>query len=136
MADNSWVFDLPDKIYRILKAVTYTDVSTLFENPKYITIDETVDYTTFPTIRIGALAPVEIGNTLEGYLINGATITEQIEVYVNTSVTDARKIANIMLQAIKLLGFRVVSFPEVTTQNGVYIAVARYRRDYGGNDTI
>lgn len=136
MADNTWVFDLPDKIYKILKAVTYEEISALFENPKYITIDETVDYTAFPTIRIGSLAPIEIGSTLDGISINGITITEQIEVYVNTSTTDARKLASIMQSAIKLLGFNVIAFPEVQTKNGVYTAVARYRRDYGADDSI
>ena len=91
----------------------------------------------FPTIRIGSLSPIEVGNTLDGVTINGVTLTEQIEVYTNTSTTDASNISFIMLEAMKLLGFRVVAFPEVRTKNnGVFVAVARYRRDYGANDTI
>lgn len=134
---NEWVHSLPNKIYRILKAVTFNDVAEILQNPKYITIDETVDFTSFPTIRIGSLSPIEIGNTLDGVTVNGVTLTEQIEVYTNTSTTDANNISFIMLEAMKLLGFRVVAFPEVRTQNnGVFVAVARYRRDYGANDTI
>lgn len=136
MAENTWVFDLPDKIYKILKAITLEDVTALFDSPKYITIDETVDNTAFPTIRIGSLAPIEIGSTLDGMTINGITLTIQIEVYVNTSTTDARQIASIMQSAIKLLGFNVIAFPKVRTKDGVHISVARYRRDYGAEDTI
>lgn len=134
--DNEWVFELPTKIYRIIKAVTAEDIEEILASPKFITIDETVDFTTFPTIRIGAIGPIEIGRTLDGIAINGVTLTEQVEVYVNTSTTDARALANIIVSAFKLLAFEVVAFPEVRTQDGVYIAVMRFRRDYGANDTI
>lgn len=134
--DNEWVFELPTRIYRIIKAITTEDIGAILASPKYITIDETVDFTTFPTIRIGAINPIEIGQTLDGIAINGVTLTEQVEVYVNTSTTDARAIANIIVSAFKLLAFEVVAFPEVRTQDGVHIAVMRFRRVYGANDTI
>ena len=92
--------------------------------------------TTFPTMYLHELPSVEYGNTLDNTEINAVMSTIEVQVYVNTTENDAKKILVAITTEMKNMGYSVTAFPIVTTSNNVSTGVARFRRMVGLNDAI
>lgn len=92
--------------------------------------------TTFPTMYLHELPSAEVGNTLDNTEVQAVMSTIEVQVFVNTTEQDAKKIMVTITTEMKNMGYSVTAFPIVTTSNNVSTGVARYRRIVGLNDAI
>lgn len=135
---NSWAFELESKIFSIVKARTEKALLKEFPNARYtVTSLPKGDFTQYPTIFIHELPSDEVGNDLDNTTINALLYTMQIEVYTNTSQSDARQISAYIGNAFKQLHFEVTSMPEFSANGQTYYcSIMRVRRVIGSGDIL
>lgn len=135
-----WVSDTELKINTIV--VKRAKDRLISQFPKiYFTMDsETETDPTFPTVYIHFLPSNEIGQTLDGYDVNGFTCGVQVDVVVTKEQgqTSARKVIYEVLEQFKKLSFEVNMMPEFISTGGTDIKkiTARCRRKIGASDII
>lgn len=135
---NDWIFMIESKIFSIVKTKTESKIKTKFPKVTYTSSEEAITSTTvFPTIYIAELAGgTEIGKDVEATSINGILTTFEAKVLINTSKNDAKTIMTYVLNAFTDLRFQCISLPNISSLNGVYTAVARFRRPIGQADKL
>ena len=90
----------------------------------------------FPNVYVHELEANEIGNSLMNQTIHAIRNTYQIEVTTNVSKTDAKKVANACVQALKALSFSVSSMPIYFQVNNVHRYVIRAQRIVASGDNF
>ena len=94
------------------------------------------EITSFPTLYLHELQPVEAGMDLTNESVNAVLCTIEIQVWTNTTELDCKNILTAAILEMKRLGFNVTMFPSVTTDSKIRWGVARFRRMIGNGDTI
>ena len=84
--DSSWVFDIQTTIYSRLKAKCEAKLKSVFPNINVTMDSHALTTPRFPTVYVHFLAPIEVGNDLDGQDVNAIYLTAQTEVIV----TDAQ----------------------------------------------
>ena len=92
--------------------------------------------TIFPTIYVKELPAVEKERDLEGNTINAVLSTFQIDCIINTSQSQAKKMAQIVSEIMKELQFEVTAMPSFNSKEKVYRSTARYRRTITKKDRL
>ena len=100
------------------------------------TKNENATPTTFPTMYLHELPSVEMGATLDGTDINAVLSTIEVQVYVNTTEQDCKKIMSAVVTEMKNMGYNTTAFPIVTTTKNISTGIARFRRMIGLNDAM
>lgn len=135
--DNSWVFDIQDKIYSRLEAVCiaklageYTDINVTMDNHK-------VTNPKFPNVYLHFLAPVEIGKDLDGADVNAIYLTAQIDVTVTSAqgINVANEVSSVVVDCMKEMRFNA-NLPEFMNTDSEYRTVSRFTRTIGNEETL
>lgn len=92
--------------------------------------------TSFPTLYLHELQPIEAGQDLNNQTINAVIETMEIQVWTNGTESDCRDIMSAAIAEMKRMRFNVTGFPDIQTDNKVAFGVARFRRMIGQTDTI
>lgn len=135
--DNSWVFDIQDKIYSRLDAVCRAKLSRKYPNIS-VTMDNNVSTTAkFPNVYLHFLPMMEIGNDLDGKDINAAYLTAQVDVTVTNSqeMSVANEVSQVVVNCMKDMRFNA-TLPEFVNTSSEYRTVSRFTRTIGNADEL
>lgn len=135
--DNSWVFDIQDKIYSRLDAVCRAKLSRKYPNIS-VTMDNNVSTTTkFPNVYLHFLPIMEIGNDLDGKDINAVYLTAQVDVTVTNAqeMSVANEVSQVVVNCMKEMRFSA-TLPEFVNTSSEYRTVSRFTRTIGNADEL
>lgn len=136
MTDNSWAFELDNKILTIVKTKLTSKFSEKFPDLTVTSVVDSNNLTQFPTIHLRQIGSSEVGSDLESDTVNAVLYTEQADIYINTSQNDARKVANETANIFKSLRFRITIMPEFGATDNVHRVTIRASRIIGANERI
>ena len=135
--DNSWVFDIQDKIYSRLEAVCIAKLSRKYADINVTMDNHKVTNPKFPNVYIHFLSPVEIGKDLDGADINAIYLTAQIEVTVTSAqdMTVAIDVSSVVVDCMKEMRFSS-TLPEFVNTDSEYRTVSRFARTIGNEEEL
>ena len=142
MADNTWAYEIETRILGLLNSYAVPRIKKIkdFEKTNFsnaVTNEESrLSGTIFPTIYVKELPAVEKERDLEGNTINAVLSTFQIDCIINTSQSQAKKMAQIVSEIMKELQFEVTAMPSFNSKEKVYRSTARYRRTITKKDIL
>lgn len=122
-----WVSDLLDKVF--------TKIKYNLKPVKCSTENENVVPTTFPTVYVRELEPVETGQDLNNIDTVAVIYTVQTKVW-SKSETECKDISYSIIETMKGMRFNVIGFPDIQTQDNISFAVIRFRRLIAGGDRL
>ena len=131
-----WFAEIEDKVVNFVRYELATKRNAKYPKLNVTSASADDNPSTFPTLYIHELSPMETGQTLEGTDVNAIMSTFEIQVFTNTNEPDCKKIVSDAIGAMKQLRFSVTMFPNVLTKNNTQIAIARFRRVIGCNDVL
>ena len=135
MFDETWFSKVESKVFTQVEYMLANRSEAPFPNLKCTTVSQNT-VTTFPTLYFHELQPVEAGMDLTNESVNAVLCTIEIQVWVNTSELDCKKILAAAIVEMKHMGFNVTMFPSITTDSKIRWGVARFRRMIGNGDDI
>ena len=142
MADNTWAYEIETRILGLLNSYAVPRIKKIdgFEETNFsnaVTNNESrLSGTIFPTIYVKELPAVEKECDLEGNTINAVLSTFQIDCIINTSQSQAKKMAQIVSEIMKELQFEITAMPSFNSKEKVYRSTARYRRTITKKDRL
>ena len=142
MADNTWAYEIETRILGLLNSYAVPRIKKIkdFEKTNFsnaVTNEESrLSGTIFPTIYVKELPAVEKERDLEGNTINAVLSTFQIDCIINTSQSQAKKMAQIVSEIMKELQFEITAMPSFNSKEKVYRSTARYRRTITKKDRL
>lgn len=122
----SWEDGLLDKVFTRVKRKIDAECSTESEN---------VVPSSFPSVYIQELAPVETGQDLDNIDTPFVLYTIQVKVW-DKSENGCKETAYQVKDAMKGMRFNVIAFPDVQTIDNISFAVMRFRRLIGDGDKL
>lgn len=135
--DNSWIFDIQDKIYSRLDAICKAKLSS-----KYPDINVTMDSHVptkpkFPNVYLHFLSPVEIGRDLDGQDLNAIYLTAQVDITVTNAqeMSVANEVSQVVVDCMKDMRFSA-TLPEFINTDSEYRTVSRFARTIGNADEL
>ena len=135
--DNSWVFDIQDKVFSRLEAVCLSKLARSYPDIN-ITMDSHIPTKPkFPNVYLHFLAPIESGKDLDGADINAVYLTAQIEVTVTSAqeMSVANKVSQVVADCMKEMRFSA-TLPEFVNTDTEYRTVSRFARYIGNADKL
>lgn len=135
--DNNWTFDIQTTIYSRVKAICEAKLKRNYPDIT-VTMDSHIPTTPkFPNVYIHFLAPVEIGNDLNGQDVNAMYLTAQIEVTVTDAqgMIVANEVSKVVAECMKEMRFSA-TLPEFVDTDSEYRTVSRYARTIGNAETL
>ena len=142
MVDNTWAYEIETRILGLMNSYAVPRIKKIkdFEKTNFsnaVTNEESrLSGTIFPTIYVKELPAVEKERDLEGNTINAVLSTFQIDCIINTSQSQAKKMAQIVSEIMKELQFEVTAMPSFNSKEKVYRSTARYRRTITKKDRL
>lgn len=135
MATN-WVMKLEPMIFTVLKTKLVKQFKTKF--PKINVTDTNRNSTEpeYPSIMLQQLPFVERGQDLEGSSINAILCSFQIDVYTNTTQTDADTIMSEIIDIFKSMKFTINAFPSFANTSTYFRSTLRVERMIGADDVL
>ena len=136
--DNSWVYDIQDKIFSRLQAVCMAKLKGSYPNINVTMDDHKVTNPKFPSVYLHFLSPIETGKDLDGADINAVYLTAQIDVTVadmDNKMTVAKKVSQVVTDCMKDMRFSA-TLPEFMNTDSEYRTVSRFAREIGNADTL
>lgn len=135
MFDETWFSKLESKVFSQVEYMLATRTDAPFPNMKCTTVSQN-EVTTFPTLYLHELQPVEAGMDLTNETVNAVLSTIEIQVWTNTTELDCKNILAAAIVEMKRMGFNVTMFPSITTNSKIRWGVARFRRMVGAADDL
>ena len=135
--DNSWVFDIQDKVFSRLQAICMAKLSRTYPDIN-VTMDNHVPTKPkFPNVYLHFLSPIETGKDLDGADINAIYLTAQIEVTVTSAqeMSVANKVSQVVTDCMKEMRFSA-TLPEFVNTDSEYRTVSRFARNIGNADIL
>lgn len=135
--DNSWVFEIQDKIYSRLEAMCIARLSGSYPKINVTMDDHKVTNPKFPNVYLHFLSPIEIGKDLNGQDINAIYLTGQIEVTVTEAqgMSVANDVSQVVVDCMKQMRFSA-TLPEFANTDSEYRTVCRFARTIGNADVL
>ena len=137
MVDNSWVFDIQDKIYSRLQAMCLSKLAGTYKDITVTMDDHVPTKPKFPNVYLHFMTPVEIGGDLDGSDINAVYLTAQVDVTVTNAqgMTVANKVSQVVVDCMKEMRF-AATLPEFVNTDSEYRTVSRFTRTIGNADKL
>lgn len=137
MADNSWVFDIQDKIYSRLEAMCLARLSGDYPDINVTMDDHVPTKPKFPSVYLRFLTPIESGKDLDGKDINAVYLTAQIEVTVTSAqeMSVANRVSQVVVDCMKEMRFSA-TLPEFANTDSEYRTISRFARYIGNEETL
>lgn len=133
MADNSWIFDMENRVYTIVKAKTYDKLKTKYPKIRFTTSDKNA-MTEFPTVHIHKLPGKAIGTTFESGA-EGDKVRFQVDIYDDKSQSNATYVAKAVGNAFIEIGFSIAS-PSFQNESTTYRSTMTFDRVLGSGDIL
>lgn len=131
--DNSWIFDMENRVYTIVKAKTYDKLKTKYPNIRFTTSDRNA-MTEFPTVYIHKLPGGSMGATMESGA-EGDRVRFQVDIYDEKSQSNATNVAKSVGNAFIELGFKIAS-PSFQNESTTYRSTMTFERVLGSGDIL
>lgn len=131
-----YVMDIEAKIYTLVKARCFKQISQKFPHINFTTSDEVAENPEFPTVYICESSSKERDTDLLRTNVNSVLTVFDVKVTVDTDKQDVTKIMSYVLDAFKSLRFEMVSKSKVITDANMYYMTASFRRKIGSDDVI
>lgn len=138
MIDNTWAFDLPDKIFTIAKTRGQSVLEEQFPDASWTMDDSENKEPTFPTILF-TITTAERGSDLMGEDINGLMVDVQVDVTVlkEQTINTAKYVSGVVANEMKRLKFYIDELPfQNETTNDLIRYTFRCQRIVGQSDTL
>ena len=135
--DNSWVFDIQDKIFSRLEAICLSKLSGSYKDITVTMDDHVPTKPKFPNVYLHFLPAAEVGKDLNGEDVNAVYLTAQIEVTVTSAqgMPVAKKVSMVVLECMKEMRF-VSTMPEFVNTDTEYRTVSRFARTIGNAESL
>lgn len=131
-----WYAEIESKVFTIVQYNLKTKSDAPYPKLKCTTASTSESPSTFPTLYLHELNPLEMGQDLENTEINSILHSIEIKVFSNQSEAEVRNIMAAAIKEMKKLRYSVTLFPDPTTTNKISSAVARFRRSIARDDTL
>lgn len=95
---------------------------------KNFTSTETSSPTTFPTIYINSIGATELAQDMENDTVNAITSIIEVQVFTQNSLSEAKKLANEVCDAMKTMRYNISISPYQSNINDNKRVVSRFRR--------
>ena len=137
MENNSWVFDIQDKVYSRLEAMCISKLSKSYKDINVTMDNHKVTSPKFPNVYLHFLSPLEVGNDLDGADLNAVYLTAQIEVTVTTAqgMSVANDVSQVVINCMKEMRFSA-TLPEFFNTDSEYRTVSRFSRVIGNEEEL
>ena len=135
--DNSWIFDVQDKIYSRLQAICIAKLSRKYADINVTMDDHVPTHPKFPSVYLHFLAPIEVGKDLDGLDVNAVYLTAQIEVTVTNAqeMSVAYEVSQVVTDCMKEMRFNA-TLPEFMNTDSEYRTVSRFARVIGNEEIL
>lgn len=135
--DNSWIYDIQDKIYSRVDAICTAKLISKYPDINVTTDSHKVVNAKFPNVYIHFMS-VEVGKDLENRTINAIYLTAEIHVTVTAAqkMEVAREVSNVVSDCMKDMQFDINDFPMFNDTDTEYRTVSRFARTIGNADTL
>lgn len=131
-----WINDIGVAVYSRIKA-RGSPLKKKYPNIFFTDENETEETTAvFPTVFVDELSGVEQGRDLDGSTVNSYLATFQINISHNGKKSEVREIMGNCMETMKSMRFEIIGTTIYSKTNGVWGAVARFRRTIGSSDTL
>ena len=131
-----WYAIIESTIFTIVQYNLKTRTDAPFPGLNCTTANAKETPSTFPTLYLHELTPLEESQDLENTEINSILHSVEIQVYSNKSEAEVRNIMASAIAEMKKLRYSVTLFPDPITNNKVSKAVARFRRAIAKDDIL
>lgn len=128
------MFDLESKIYTKIKYSFSDQIKKKYPDLEFTTSDNVSTKPKFPTVYIHMLPSPEIGQDLEGLLINGTYANFQIKVTHNKKYNIAREVMNEVVRILKTMRFSIQEMPYSEFKDDAFSVLVRARRTIGAGE--
>lgn len=138
MIDNTWAYDLPDKIFTIAKTRGQAILNTDYPNTLWTMDSFENSEPIFPTIMF-TIDMAERGSDLVGEDINAVLVDVQVDVTVlkEQTINVARYVSGVVVNEMKRLKFYVDEMPfQNESTNDLIRYTFRCQRMVGQADTL
>lgn len=133
---SAYVMDLEAKVYTLVKAKCFQQISKKFPHINFTTSDEVSENAEFPTVYISESSSPEKDIDLLRTNVNSVLTVFDVKVTVDSDKQDVTKIMAYVLDAFKELRFEMVSKSKVITDANMYYMKASFRRKIASDDVI
>ena len=135
--DNSWIFDIQDKIYSRVDAICTAKLSSKYPDLNVTTDSHKVTNPKFPNVYIRFMA-VEGGKDLTNKSINAIYLTATVDVTVTSAqkMNVANEVTSVVVDSMKEMRFDVNEIPEFNNTDTEYRTVTRFARWIGNADEL
>ena len=131
------LYNLETQVFSLIKAKFSPKIKEKYTDLNFTTVDKSISgETKFPTVYVHMMESPEIGETLEGTVLNGVNVTFQVKSTDNESQTKADEVSKEVLRIMKSIGFKAVGIPFHDNQGNEYCTASRYRRPIGSGDIL
>lgn len=130
--------DIELRVFSRIKNKCPISILSDFPDITFTTSDKVPQEPKFPNIYIHQMETTEIAEDLERTTINAIDCTFQINVTVDTTQSDARRVmTEVVLNTMKTMRFHVVTMPFFqSTANNTVLMIARFSRTIASGDVL
>lgn len=135
--DNSWVFDIQDKIFSRLQAICIAKLSAKYPDINVTMDDHVLTNPKFPNVYLHFLPAVAIGRDLDGQDTNAVYLTAQVDVTVTSAqeMSVANEVSKVVLNCMTEMRF-TPTYPEFMNTDSEYRTVSRFTRPLGNEEAL
>lgn len=128
MADT-WFSQIESKVLTYVQYMLKDKLLAPYPNLNCTTKNQnTTPYTSFPTLYIHVLTPLEQAQDLENNEVNSVLATLEFQVFSNKSEDEANKIMTAAISCMKDERWNITLFPDPTTRDRISSCVTRFRK--------
>ena len=131
-----WYADIESTVFTIVQYNLKIKKDAPFPDLKCTTASASETPSSFPTLYLHELNPMETAQDLENTEINSILHSVEIQVFSNKSEVEVRNIMAAAIKEMKKLRYSVTLFPDPVTTNKISAAVARFRRAIAKDDIL
>lgn len=134
-----WNMTIPSMVFTRIKTQFPDKIKTKYNmtDKNFSSVSSNNKSAVFPFVYVSMLAPVEMGQTIDGLDVHGGMFTFQIDVVDNQSQQRAREVMGEVQNIMKSMRFSLTAMPSFEDTTGdVHRSTARFRRVIGALDTL
>lgn len=130
------MLDIESIVFSRIKEKATSKLKTKYPDISFTTSDKVSDNPKFPNVYVHMMDSQEIGQDLEGNIINGVLATVQVEVTDNENQSRAKDVTNAVAKIVKEMRFEIIAMPEMKNTDNTYRCIMRFRRTIGSLDVL
>ena len=127
---------IESQVYSRIKNKMPSSIKTKYKDLNFTTNNISLAEAKFPCVYIHMIESPEIGEDMEGNVINAVFVSFVIEIFDNESQANTNTISKEVQKIMKQMRFKAIGVPYNDNSNSTYRKVSKYRRIIANNDVL